>query len=68
MLPLHHSHMSATFLFQGKLPTRQIMPLGQTLKVQSYRLQLLFLLDLRSSPTEFSTFSIPSVDPNSPPS
>jgi len=32
--------ISTTFLFQGKWPTRQFMPLGRNLKVQNYRLQL----------------------------
>ena len=39
------------------------MPLGHTPRVQSYRLRLVFLLDLRSSPTGNSTTSITPVDP-----
>jgi hypothetical protein len=39
---------SATFLFQGKLPTRQIMLLERFLKVQNYRLHLWFLIYTRS--------------------
>jgi len=32
--------LGPTFLFQGKSAARQFMPLGRTLKVQSYRLRL----------------------------